>query len=101
MIAELLHSSKSLPKPGNVGRALNCFIYDFHEIRIEERLAEIPDCTRPLCAECKGYDLPIGSPGGRIEYAVPEGDYPNMILLPACQYAEKGRTLKNSARPRG
>jgi hypothetical protein len=43
------------------------FIDDFHELRIEERRAKIPDGTRTLCAECKGYDLPIGSPGNRVK----------------------------------
>jgi hypothetical protein len=46
-----------------LGFTFDHFIDDFHEFRIEEHLAKMPDGTRPLCAECKGYDLPIGSPG--------------------------------------
>ncbi len=51
------------------------FIDDFHKLRIEERLAKIPDSKRRLCAECKGHDLPIGSPG--------EASHPNLTLLPS------------------
>ncbi len=75
MFARLLHSSESLPKPAHVGLTYDYFIDDFHELRIEEHVAKMPDGTRPLCAECKAYDLPIGSSG--------EASYPNLTLLPS------------------